>query len=283
MPTLAFVTTRLRIDCAYLGKAYSGWAKQPRERTIQHELESALATVLHAARKDVSTVVAGRTDAGVHALGQVCHVDLADSIPLTSAALASLPKRVNGALGTDAIVVHSARHAPQGFHARYSALARHYEYRLADRRALKNPLKRDITARTPYDLDVDAMNDVGEALLGLHDFQAFCVLRAGATTIRTLQKFTWTRDIEGVLVASLSADAFCRSMVRSLVGAGVAVGRGARSVDEVLAARAARKRTSFWVTMPAKGLTLVSVTYPEDNLLAMRAVQTRATRTRHGD
>jgi len=270
------------MDCAYLGTAYSGWAKQPRQRTIQEELETALATVLHAAKKDVSTVVAGRTDAGVHALGQVCHVDLSDAITLTPAGLASLPKRVNGALGSDAIVVHSVRRAPEGFNARYSALSRHYEYRLADRRALKNPLKRDITARTPYDLDVDAMNDVGEALLGLHDFQAFCALRAGATTIRTLQKFTWTRDAEGVLVANLSADAFCRSMVRSLVGAAVALGRGAISVDEVLAARAARKRTSLWVTLPAKGLTLVSVTYPEDGQLAMRAEQTRAKGTERG-
>jgi len=167
-----------------------------------------LATVLRVSRKEISTIVAGRTDSGVHAIGQVAHAELADSVVLTPSALALLAKRVNGALRTDAIVVHSIDKAPEGFNARFSALARHYEYRLADRRAQKNPLKRDVTAVTAYDLDVAAMSDAAQALLGLHDFQAFCRPRAGATTIRTLQRFDWERDSEGVLVAQLSADVF---------------------------------------------------------------------------
>jgi len=272
------VTTRLRIKCAYLGTEYSGWAKQTRLTTIQGELEHALATVLRVSRKEISTIVAGRTDSGVHAIGQVAHAELADSVVLTPSALALLAKRVNGALRTDAIVVHSIDKAPEGFNARFSALARHYEYRLADRRAQKNPLKRDVTAVTAYDLDVAAMSDAAQALLGLHDFQAFCRPRAGATTIRTLQRFDWERDSEGVLVAQLSADAFCHSMIRSLVGSCVAVGRGTMTIPGVLAARTKGKRTSEWVTMPAKGLTLVSVTYPPDDELWGRAEGTRQRR-----
>ena len=270
--------TRLRIDCAYLGRDYSGWAKQSHHQTIQGEIERALATVLHASRREISTVVAGRTDSGVHAIGQVAHADVADSVSLTPAALQALPKRVNGALGTDAIVVHSITRAPDGFDARFSAVSRHYEYRLADRLAQKNPLTRDITAVSPYVLDLDAMNDTAQALLGLHDFQAFCRPRAGATTIRTLLGFDWERDSTGVLIAQLSADAFCHSMVRSLVGSCVAVGRGVMTVDGVLKARRVGRRTGEWVTMPAKGLTLVSVTYPPDDELAERAVSTRGKR-----
>ena len=101
------MTTRLRIKCAYLGTEYSGWAKQTRLTTIQGELEHALATVLRVSRKEISTIVAGRTDSGVHAIGQVAHAELADSVVLTPSALALLAKRVNGALRTDAIVVHS--------------------------------------------------------------------------------------------------------------------------------------------------------------------------------
>ena len=281
--TLSGVPTRLRIDCAYRGTDYSGWAKQSHRVTIQGEIERALATVLHAKPSEVTTVVAGRTDAGVHAIGQVAHADLADSITLTPAALASLAKRVNGALGTDDISVYSIAVAPEGFDARFSALSRHYEYRLADRLARKNPLKKDITAISPYVLDLEGMNAAAGALLGLHDFRAFCRPRAGATTIRTLQSFVWARDPEGVLVAQLSADAFCHSMVRSLVGACVAVGRGVLNVPDLLSAREQGERTSLWVTMPAKGLTLLSVTYPPEGTLAARADQTRASRTKPGD
>ncbi len=276
--TLTSVSTRLRIECAYLGTAYSGWAKQSHRITIQGEIEQALATVLHTQRTEVKTVVAGRTDAGVHAIGQVAHVDLSDSITLKGAALSSLAKRVNGALGTDDIAVYSISQAPEGFDARFSALSRHYEYRLADRGAHKNPLKKDITAVSPYALDSDAMNDAADALLGLHDFRAFCRPRAGATTIRTLQSFRWSREPDGVLVAQLSADAFCHSMVRSLVGACVAVGREVLTIPDLRNARDQGERTSLWVTMPAKGLTLVSVTYPPDDELAERAVSTRGKR-----
>ena len=127
------------------------------------------------------------------------------------------------------------------------------------------------------------MNDAADALLGLHDFRAFCRPRAGATTIRTLQSFSWSREADGVLVAQLSADAFCHSMVRSLVGACVAVGRGVLSIPDLIAARDRGERTSLWVTMPAKGLTLCSVTYPPEETLAARAEQTRASREKPRD
>ena len=269
---------RLRIECSYLGKHYSGWAKQSHHQTIQGEIEKALAAVLHVTTREVSTVVAGRTDSGVHAVGQVAHADIADTVMLSPATLALLAKRVNGAVRTDSIVVSAITLAPQGFDARFSALSRHYEYRLADRRSQKNPLKKDITAVTQYDLDRGAMNEAATALLGLHDFRAFCRPRVGATTIRTLQHFVWERDSEDVLVAQLSADAFCHAMVRSLVGACVSVARGTLTIPELVSARDAGERTSLWVTMPAQGLTLQSVTYPPDEELAARAIVTRAAR-----
>lgn len=127
------------------------------------------------------------------------------------------------------------------------------------------------------------MNELGSRLCGLHDWGAFCRPKAGATTIRTLTRFQWERDGEGTLVGTVVADAFCHSMVRSLVGAAVAVGRGKLSVEEVLALRDRAERTSSWTTMPAKGLTLVSIEYPADNQLASRARDTRAKRAPTAD
>ena len=272
------MSVRFRVECAYLGTPYSGWAKQPNKPSIQASVEVAIATVLHCSLADISTVVAGRTDAGVHALGQVFHVDVADHVILRPALVARLLKRVNGALRTDKIVVHSFEPAVEGFNARFSALSRRYEYRLADHQAKKNPLSAQHTATSPFVLDGEAMNTLGQALLGLHDFQAFCRPKEGATTIRNLLDYRWVRAGDNVLVATLVADAFCHSMVRSLVGAAVSVGRGKISVDDVLVARASGARTDWWVTMPAQGLTLIEVAYPDDGEVALRANETRRRR-----
>jgi len=259
-----------------LGTNFSGWAIQPGLRTVQGSLEEALAIALRCDRSLITSVVAGRTDAGVHALHQVCHVEIPDGVKLGK--LDSLLKRVQGTLRTDDIALHQISLAPEGFDARFSALSRTYEYRIDDRSSKRNPLHHLFTYRSPFSLDDAAMNVVSQKLCGLHDFAAFCRPKPGATTIRHLTHFAWTRDADGILTGSVIADAFCHSMVRSLVGSAVAVGRGRLGVKEVVELRKKGERTSAWTTMAAKGLTLISVEYPPDELVASRAVDTRTRR-----
>ncbi len=276
--------TRLRLDIAYDGTDFAGWARQPGLRTVQGELEAAIAIVL---RTDAPTLtVAGRTDAGVHATGQVAHLDLTDAhLALLAkphgraakAPAAALRKRLNGIAGLRSDVhVRAITVAPEGFDARFSPEYRRYEYRIADAVAERNPLLRRHTVWYPATLDAERMNTAANELLGLHDWAAYCRPREGATTIRELQEFAWRRDETGVLIATLKADAFCHSMVRALVGASVSVGEHKLAGERLLGIRAEAQRTSEFKVMPAHGLTLVEVGYPDD--LAARAEQTRARR-----
>jgi len=277
------VGIRLRIDFAYAGGSFSGWAIQPGQVTVQEALETALAVALRLERSEVRAVVAGRTDAGVHAIAQVCHVDLPDSLNLSESALGGLLRRVQGALGRAPVSLYSLSLAPEGFDARFSALSRTYEYRIADAQAKKNPLHANFTVKTSYTLDEEAMQEISAKLVGLRDFASFCKPRVGATTIRQLIDFSWRRDAEGVLVATITADAFCHSMVRSLVGAAVGVGRGKISAGEALSLADAGLRTSAFVTMPAHGLCLIDVSYPGDDEMAQRAQITRNKRAADPD
>ena len=249
-------------------------------------MEGALAKVFRVDLRLLNLVVAGRTDAGVHAIGQVCHLDLPDEVnlPADEAGWERLGKRIQGALGkSTAITIHRVSKAPAGFDARFSPLARRYSYRIADRDAVKDPRTRGFTLWWPEPLDEGVMNTLGVQLLGLHDWASFCRSREGATTIRHLQEMSWTRQPGGVLEARVVADAFCHSMVRSLVGASVAVGSGRRTVSEIIRAREARERTSLWKTMPAHGLTLDEVVYPPDSDLLGRQEATRAKRQLSSD
>lgn len=280
---------RLRLDLAYDGTGFAGWARQPSLRTVQGVLEEAIATVFPRDAKPPLLTVAGRTDAGVHATGQVAHLDLTERqlahlsrphgdrpAPEPAAALA---RRLNGIAGLRSdVIVRSATIAPPGFDARFSPVWRRYEYRIADATATRNPLHRLFTTWYPQPLDVEAMNTAAAELLGLHDWAAYCRPRAGSTTIRELQDFRWTRADDGVITAHLRADAFCHSMVRALVGAGVAIGEGRLARDRMLGIRSEGERTSEFKVMPAQGLTLVEVGYPPDDELASRAEQTRARR-----
>ena len=297
-PGLHEKLTRLRLDVAYDGTGFKGWGRQPRLRTVQGELEAAIATVLSRYGTPPKLTVAGRTDAGVHALGQVAHLDLTEEqfaglddsyrgkgtgsgrterTPQSRAA--RLARRVNGIVGLSSdLYVKSSTIAPPGFDARFSAIWRRYEYRIADQLAEKNPLERASTLWYPRELDVATMNEVAASVIGLHDFAAYCKPREGATTIRTLQGFEWRRDENGLLTARLEADAFCHSMVRALVGAAVAVGEGTLSQERAAFLLEEKKRTSEFKVMPAKGLTLIEVGYPEDSKLGARAEQTRARR-----
>lgn len=287
-------TTRLRLSIAYDGTDFTGWARQPGIRTVQGELEAALATVFRRFAPVPTLTVAGRTDAGVHATGQVAHLDA------TAAQLAhlaaphgrdaraqqptvALAKRLNGIAGLKSDVhIADVTVAPAGFDARFSPIFRRYEYRIADAAASRDPLLRHHTVWYPASLDLDAMNAAARQLLGLHDWAAYCRPRAGATTIRELQEFHWHRDDSGVLVARLKADAFCHSMVRALVGSMVSVGQSKLDGDRLLGIRGEAKRSSEFTVMPAAGLTLVEVGYPDDAGLGIRAEQTRARRSVDG-
>jgi len=273
---------RLRLDLGYDGTDFHGWAAQPGQRSVEGELASALTTLLRA-DPPLRLTVAGRTDAGVHARGQVAHVDV------DPAAWAGLPGRsartseraavvrLRGILPPD-IAVRAVSVAPPGFDARFSALSRRYRYRLCDDPSRVDPLRRRDTVLVPRTLDVAAMTQVGTVLVGLHDFAAFCRRREGATTVRTLEEFSWARADDGALEARVVADAFCHSMVRALVGAAVAVGEGRYAVPVVAEILAARVRDPRVRVMPAHGLSLDEVRYPDDEQLAARAATARAVR-----
>ncbi|KAB1662316.1 tRNA pseudouridine(38-40) synthase TruA [Pseudoclavibacter chungangensis] len=277
---------RVRVDIAYDGTAFSGWAAQPRLRTVQGVLEEALRILYRDLPAGPLLTVAGRTDAGVHALGQVAHLDLpAEAWERTARrggredAANALVRRLGGVLGADSdVVVTDVALAPPGFDARFSALWRRYEYRLADLDAPTNPLERHRTAQVRQRLDLDAMNEAAALLVGLHDFAGFCKPRAHATTIRTLQEFAWTRDERGVFTARVRADAFCHSMVRSLVGMCAAAGAGRLELGRVAELLHASERSNAFPVLAARGLTLLEIGYPEAERFAVRAEQTRARR-----
>ena len=216
-------------------------------------------------------VVAGRTDAGVHASGQVVHVDVPPGVEV-----ATLPRRLAGVLPPD-VVVRDAQRAAEGFDARFAAVGRTYRYRVTDR--APDPLRRRDTLAWPRALDVDAMNAAAARLLGEHDFAAYCRARAGATTIRTLRRLTVARDPDDVVVATVQADAFCHNQVRAMVGALLAVGDGRRPVHWPGQILRAGVRDSSVTVAPPHGLTLVQVDYPADDELAARAATARTRRT----
>ena len=277
---------RLRLDLAYDGSGFAGWAIQPGLRTVQGVLEGALGTVLRTDGPPRVTV-AGRTDSGVHARGQVAHVDIPAGLIEASRGRSERPvdevllTRLGGILPAD-LVVHAVVRAPHGFDARFSALRRRYTYRICDDAARRDPLSRAFVLWHRRGLDVEAMAAAARPLVGRHDFASYCKPRPGATTIRTLEAFSWSRPVDGpdagLVVATVQADAFCHSMVRSLVGASLAVGEGRRGSGWPAELLAARRRGEGVHVVAAHGLTLEEVGYPTDDQLAARAVQTRARR-----
>jgi len=273
---------RLRLDLAYDGTGFHGWATQPSLRTVQGELEAALATVLRV--ESVGVTCAGRTDTGVHARGQVVHLDVEPDVLSAAAGRSTAPapeallRRLNGVLPVD-VRVQRAAVAPDAFDARFSALWRRYAYRIADAPELVDPLVRTAVLAWPRALDLDAMNAAAAMLVGEHDFAAFCRKREGATTIRTLLDLRWDRDDAGLAVATVRADAFCHSMVRALVGALVAVGEGRRTPEWAGEVLRGAVRDPGVTVMHAHGLTLEQVAYPADDRLAAQAEAARVVRT----
>jgi tRNA pseudouridine38-40 synthase len=278
---------RVRLDISYDGGPFSGWAVQPGLRTVQGVLEEALALLV---RRPIRVTVAGRTDAGVHARGQVVHLDLTEAewlglirgVELVPAV--ALLRRLRGALSrglgdlTGAIEVHLVSVAPVGFDARFSALWRRYSYRIADGPALWDPLERYFTLWHRNPLDVDLLNAGAVQLLGLQNFLSYCKPREGATTIRELQRFEFHRGEDGVIVATVQADAFCHNMVRSLVGSALFVGEGIEEPGWLHERLLARKRDAKSVLAAPHPLVLEEVAYPSDDEMLARAELTRAVR-----
>lgn len=264
------VATRLRLDISYDGTNFSGWARQPGIRTVCGVLEEAFSTVL---RQPIELTVAGRTDAGVHASGQVAHFDAVD-VPDDHDRLI---RRMARFLPAD-VRVRAITAVSTDFDARFSALRRHYEYRFGTALYGVDPLDAACVVSWPRRIDLGAIREASSALVGLHDFAAFCRRRDGATTVRELQRFDWERDGDR-LTAHVSADAFCWSMVRSLVGAIQAVGEGRRTPDWAQSLLTLRERSSEVTVAPAHGLSLVAVDYPPVEMLAERNASTRDRRT----
>ena len=245
---------------SYVGTGFSGFARQPQAETVQGRIESALETVL---RREVVTVGAGRTDAGVHALGQVVSFEASGGDLDEHTLLRSL----NALAGPD-IVVSEVRRAPAGFSARFDAVAREYRYRIVTGPVPPVFLK-------PYawwvkgHLDIGAMRRSANALLGEHDFASFCVTESARdkSTVRTLEliEITSERELgEHYVQFRFVGNAFLHSMIRAIVGTLVEVGVGRRPEEWVADALAACDRSSAGPTAPPEGLTLWHVTYPEE-------------------
>jgi tRNA pseudouridine38-40 synthase len=263
---------RIRLDLAYDGRQFFGWARQPGLRTVQGELAQALSRVLQVPEPRI--VVAGRTDTGVHALGQVSHVDLPQPCwPGDDACV----RRLNAVLPEDVRIVRAAV-APDGFDARFSALSRRYEYLISDS-GLLDPRARGSVVVRRRALDAIAMHEAAQVLCGEHDFAAFCKARPEASSVRTVlavgvERRDDPRDPRLISVG-ITADAFCHSMVRSVVGALVAVGEGRLDRDDLASILARATRTSRFATAPAHGLVLVEVGYPAPEQLAAQAQRAR--------
>jgi len=265
---------RLRLDLSYDGSAFHGWSVQPGLRTVQQVLAEALGRVV-ALPGPTALTVAGRTDAGVHARGQVAHADVPGAA--WNAAGATAARRLNRLLPPD-LRVRAIAPAPAGFDARFSALWRRYSYRVCDDPACADPLRRHDTLWHPRPLDIARMNAAARACLGEHDFAAFCRRREGATTVRELLRLEWARPAPGLVVATVTADAFCHNMVRSLVGGLLAVGDGRRPAAWLGTVLAAAVRDPAVTVAPPHGLCLEEVAYPPAQDLAARAALTRRVR-----
>jgi tRNA pseudouridine38-40 synthase len=265
---------RLRLDVSYDGTDFSGWAAQPGRRTVAGVLVEAFGRLLGPGAV-LGLTVAGRTDAGVHATGQVCHVDLPAVAWETLAG--SLLRRLAAVMPADARV-RAVTPVPPTFDARFSATFRRYEYRVTDVPWGPEPLRRHDTLGWVRPLDLDRLNAAAIGLVGEHDYAAYCKRKENATTVRAITRLDWRRDPDGICVATVQADAFCQSMVRSLVGAMLSVGDGRRDLAWPGTLLTLRERSSEVTVAPAHGLTLIAVGYPDVAEYAARAEATRRMR-----
>lgn len=275
---------RFRLDLSYDGTDFAGWAKQPGLRTVQGDLVAALTKIFGESDNDFGLRVAGRTDAGVHALTQVAHIDLGQQQLRRLGRGKPVEGRLNSMLALD-LRVASFEPAPPGFDARFSASFRRYRYRIADLAAKRNPLEARYVLWHSQILDLAAMQDAASVLYGLNDFASFCKRKPNATTIRQLREIKITRNEElgGLIEIEIMADAFCHNMVRSIVGALMKVGEHKSNKDDLAATlkRASRgpEKVPTHKTVAPHGLTLIEIGYPADDQLEAQANIARATRS----
>jgi tRNA pseudouridine38-40 synthase len=251
-------TIRLRIDLAYDGTNFSGWARQPDQSTVQGELETALAT-LTGLSEPLLTVGAGRTDAGVHARGQVAHVDWPASVWQRISGLAV--EKLNALTPTDITIMGVSAVEPS-FDARFSAKWRRYRYYLCDDQPVLDPLLRGWVLLWPKRLDVVSMHEAAQKLVGERDMAVFCKKRPESSTVRNLEHVLVSRSlIKNLVVAEFVAQSFCHSMVRSMVGALLAIGDGRHEPSWLSELLNEKERSSAVQVAPAHGLVLEEVGY----------------------
>lgn len=261
---------RLRGTIAYDGEKFAGWGMQPDRRTVQGELEEVFAQLMRTDRLVITC--AGRTDAGVHSVGQVFHIDVpGDRYPGRK----DMMFKLNAILSED-VAVTDIDVAPDGFDARFSALSRTYRYLINDQ--VRNPVSRRQIYNYGWALDVDLMAAGAQHILGLHDFAAFCKQKEFATTIRQVNQMDVYRHDDGVIQFDITADAFCYSMVRAIVGALVDIGAGRREPSWIGEYLAGGTKVPAVFVAPALGLTFMKVTYPTDDQLAARILETKHSR-----
>ncbi len=242
-----------RIDLAYDGTDFHGYGRQNNVRTVQGDLETALFRITG----EVKTAVAGRTDAGVHASGQVVSFSVDASLDTDR-----LQRSLNAQLGPE-IAVTAIVGVSDRFHARFSAVERRYRYRISNR-----PVHDPLTARTawhvPEPLDVGAMDEAARVFIGVHDFASLCRKAPGRTTVREVLNAHWARTGD-VVELSIGAVAFCHQMVRSIVTVSVDVGKGRSRPEDVPVILEARSREAVRGLAPPHGLTLTAVVYDDSN------------------
>jgi tRNA pseudouridine38-40 synthase len=269
---------RLRLDFAYEGTDFAGWAKQPDQRTVQGEILRALSNIFEQDPDEFTLVVAGRTDAGVHANGQVAHLDLTQQ--QFQGPGRNLKQRLNSLMDED-VRIYTVSLAPAGFDARFAAIHRRYIYRIADANSVQSPISARNTLFIWKDLNLVAMQDTVKELIGLHDFASFCKPRPGSSTIRDLKSISIKRRYsrDNVIEIELMADAFCHNMVRSIVGALIAVGDGRATKDDIAKLFARADRVGSYKVVDPKGLTLVEIGYPAADLMEQQVLNTKAVRS----
>ena len=266
-------TTRFRLLIAYDGTEFHGWAQQRDLRTVEGEISRVLG---HLTGEPIELTCAGRTDAGVHARGQVAHFDHLGRASLTA-------ERINRALPTDIRVLDFAS-VSGDFDARFSALWRRYSYTVSDDSRGPDPLQRRYQLDRTGELDVVAMNEAAQALVGEHDFTSYCKLKEHGSTIREILDLRWERQADArtglsTAVMHVTADAFCHSMVRSLAGALIPVGEHRKPIEYPRVALEMQAREAGVTVMPPHPLVLEEVGYPPDAEMAARQLHTRAFRT----
>jgi len=270
---------RFKLEIAYDGTDFAGWAKQPKLRTVQGEIIRGLEKIFGKDKDDFGMRVAGRTDKGVHANSQIAHVDLSEKQLKRIGRGHPVAERLNRIIDGDVRIISFEPAAP-GFDARFSALFRRYRYSIADKSVTPNPMLSRFALTVPWALDVAPMNEAAKEFYGLKDFRAYCKEREGTTTIRVLREIVVKRrKADGVIEIEIEADAFCHNMVRSIVGALMAAGSGRATTEDIRKSLTGKRNDHAYKVQSPHGLSLIKIAYPPKSKLAEQAMLAKRVRT----